>query len=120
MNRFKPKNNSTTGQRNRRVTIISVLQEPDGMGGFALTQQAELQAWARIRRLWGSEAVVAGALAGRQTVEVFIPSSDAARQITTDMILHDPRTGQRFNIRDVSESEDRAEVRLLCESGVPT
>lgn len=115
----RPARNAVTGQRNRRVTVLSVQQVSDGAGGFTLTEQPELTAWARIRRVYGSESVVAGALAGRQTVEVFIPASDAARQITTGMTLRDQQSAKRFNIRDVSESEDRAEVMLLCESGVP-
>jgi head-tail adaptor len=108
-----------TGQRTRRITVYSVQKVPDGSGGFATVEQAELSAWARVRRLWGTEGVVSGALAGRQSVEVFIPASDAARQIATDWVLRDAHSGRRFNIRDVILSDDRAEVMILCESGVP-
>lgn len=111
------RNNASTGQRNRRVSIFSTVKTLDGAGGFTLEEQLELTAWARVRRVWGQESTVAGALAGRQTVEVFIPASDAARGISTAWTLKD--SGKVFNIRDVSMSEDSAEILLLCESGVP-
>lgn len=118
--RSRGRNNASTGQRNHRVSIYSVQETPDGAGGFILQEQLELTAWARVRRVWGQESTVAGALAGRQTVEIFIPASDAARGISTAWRLKDAHSGKVFNIRDVSLSEDSAEVLLLCESGVPT
>lgn len=117
--RSRAKNNASTGQRNRKVSIFSTLRTPDGAGGFTIEEQLELTAWARIRRVWGQESTVSGALAGRQTVEVFIPASDAARGISTAWTLKDAHSGKVFNIRDVNPSEDSAEVMLLCESGVP-
>lgn len=110
---------TATGQRRHRITVFSLQKASDGQGGFAVTEQPELTAWVRIRRLWGHETVVSGAMAGRQTIEVYLPASDAARQITADMIARDEHTGRRFNIRDVSVSDDRAEIVLLAESGVP-
>jgi head-tail adaptor len=108
-----------TGKRNHRVMVISMQQVPDGMGGFTLTEQLEMTAWSRVRRMSGHEIMLAGALGNKQTCEAYIPASDAARRITTSMILHGVHSSMRWNIRDVFESEDRSEIILLCESGVP-
>ena len=68
--------------------------------------------------LRGSETVLAGRLAGQHTQVIRVRASALTRQVSTDWRVTDARTGQEFNVRDVTLDPRRRYVDLLCEAGV--
>jgi len=72
---------------------------------------------AEFRYRGGSEAVVAARLEGRNVFGVYVRSSVASRQITTDWRMRD-RHGTLYAIDAVDAITDRAWVYLTVESGV--
>lgn len=70
--------------------------------------------------LRGGEAVQAARLEGRHVQVIRVRSDSATRTLTTDFRTVDKRTGDVFNIRDVTHDVDRQWIDLLCEKGVAT
>lgn len=70
--------------------------------------------------LRGGEAVIAGRLQGRHIQVVRVRSDSSTRQIMSDWRVRDVRTGIAYAVRDVSPTEDRRFLDVLCESGVAT
>lgn len=75
---------------------------------------------ARVRYLVGGEAVQASRLEGRQPIVVSVRSSSLTRPVTADWRARNTRTGEIWNIRSVTPSENRAWIDFLCEAGVAT
>jgi len=75
---------------------------------------------ARIRVLKGSETVIAGRLAGTQTVVLTGRYHDAMTPITTAWRAVDTRRGTIFNIRSITPDERGDYFDILCQSGVAT
>jgi hypothetical protein len=61
---------------------------------------------------------MADRLQGQHTQIVFIRRSAGARLVTTDWRVHDLRSGTKYNIRDITITEDRMYIDFLCQSGV--
>lgn len=100
------------------VELSEYAEIDDGHGGFDQGWLVKLSTRAEFIHLRGSETVMAGRLSGKHTQVIRIRSSSIARSITTDWKVKDTTTGTEFNIRDVTPTEDRRSIDLLCESGV--
>lgn len=108
-----------TGKRNRRVTLLMAVTQSDGGGGRQGTWEPQFTCWAHYEPYHGFEGVSAGAATSRQSGVFTVRAGSRSRGISTDWRLDDHTTGRTFNIRDVQTSDGRAEVRLICEVGVP-
>lgn len=111
---------SGAGEFWHRVAFEKRSATSDGAGGTTTAFAEQFVNSASYRRAGGSEAVMAGRLEGRHTQIVRVRASPRTRLATTDWRLKDTRTGVYFNIRDITLTEDRAYLDLLCESGVAT
>lgn len=92
----------------------------DGMGNTKGEWVEQARCRAAYRHLRGGEAVMAGRLAGKHTQVISVRRATQTLAITTDWRMRDTRTGQVFNIRDVTHEEDRQWISLLVETGVAT
>lgn len=80
--------------------------------------------------LRGGESVIAARLQSQHIQVIRVRASDASRAVTPDWRVRDERTGvfdtngkwtgNSFNVRDVTPSDDRQFIDFLCESGVAT
>lgn len=105
------------GRLRESVRVMQPTSADDGLS-TAITGAAEAFATrAHYRRLVGTEAVQAARLAGRQPTVITIRASAAARAIRTGWHILDARTGERFNIRGIVETEDRQFLEILAEGG---
>ncbi|RVQ49516.1 head-tail adaptor protein [Sinorhizobium medicae] len=75
---------------------------------------------ARIHILRGTEAVMAGRLAGKQTIAITIRWQPEVATLDTTWRAINGRTGDEFNIRSIEPDERKAFVNLLVEKGVAT
>lgn len=66
----------------------------------------------------GDETVMAGRLAGTHHQIIRVRKTPQTATITTAWAVRDEATATSFNIRDVTPTEDRASLDLLCQSGV--
>ena len=103
------------------VAFDAPAQQTDGYGGvidgFADPAQA-YKCRAKFVFLRGGESVLSSRLTGKQPVIVIIRISTAARMISPEWRMRDVRTGVEYNIRSIEPTEDRAWLKMLCESGV--
>jgi len=75
--------------------------------------------WARIVYLRGDEAVIAGRLAGRNTVVVTVRADRDTKAVLTSWRIKDQK-GVVFDIRSIIPSEDGAWIDFTCETGSPS
>ncbi|RVI95672.1 head-tail adaptor protein [Sinorhizobium medicae] len=75
---------------------------------------------ARIHILRGTEAVMAGRLAGKQTIAITIRWQPEVATLDTTWRAVNGRTGDEYNIRSIEPDERKAFVNLLVEKGVAT
>jgi len=94
------------------------LDQNDGYGNTQSGWVEQFRCAARKVVLRGTESVMAQRLQGVQPVVITIRSSATSRLVTTDWRARDLRTGEMFNIRTVTPSEDRAAIDILAEKGV--
>lgn len=73
---------------------------------------------AQFIHLRGGETVMASRLEGRHSQVIRIRASVASRAVDTDWRVRDVRTGAVFNVRDITPSDDRQFLDVLCEKGV--
>lgn len=78
----------------------------------------QFSARAGFMHLRGGESVMAGRLAGQHSQIVFVRASAQAKTVTPEWRIRDERTGQVFNIRDVTPTDDRLWIDFLAQSGV--
>jgi len=90
----------------------------DGAGNTIGDWQEQFQCRAGFAHLRGGESVMADRLQGQHTQVVFVRRSSATRQVTTDWRVRDMRAGKSFNIRDITQTDDRLWLDFLCQSGV--
>ena len=102
------------------VAFDSPVEAADGYGGTTLGWQEQFSCRAGFVHLRGGETVMAARLAGKHQQIVTVRSSAASRAVTTDWRVRDTRTGDIFNIRDVTPPDDRLSLDFLCEKGVAT
>ncbi|MBZ5760276.1 phage head closure protein [Rhizobium sp. VS19-DR104.2] len=101
-----------------RVAFDSRVEADDGAGNTVGDWEEQFQSRAGFTPLRGGEAIMAGRLQGQQTKIIFIRSSIASRQVTLEWRVRDMRTGETYNIREITPTEDRMWIDLLCQSGV--
>ena len=101
-----------------RVSFEKPVSAPNGRGGTYASWETVFTAPAGIRYLRGSEAVVQGRLAGRNTAVVTVRRSSASQVVTPEWRLTDQKTGTLYNIRSIIPTDDGRWLELTCESGV--
>ncbi|NTS30671.1 head-tail adaptor protein [Phyllobacterium sp. BT25] len=90
----------------------------DGFGNTVSTWVEKFQCRAGYRHLRGGEAVIAARLEGKHIQVVTVRASTATKGVTTDYRIRDLRSGETFNIRDITPNLDRQFIDFLVESGV--
>lgn len=108
----------TAGKLYERVTFDSPTETPDGYGGTISGWTEEFTVRAGYRRLRGGETVLASRLSGTQPTIIKVRQSSDTKRVTTDWRARDARSGEVFNIRSPIESDDRAYLEFIAESGV--
>lgn len=101
-----------------RVAFDKRAEVDDGYGNTVSDWREQFQCRAAFRHLRGGESVMAGRLQGKHVQVITVRASSQTREITTDWRVRDVRTGEAFNIRDVTHETDRAFISFLCEKGV--
>lgn len=91
-----------------------------GNGGYTGPFQTVWSAPARIQILRGSETVMAGRLAGKQTIAITMRWQPEVATLDATWRVVNGRTGAEYNLRSVEPDERRAFVNLLVEAGVAT
>lgn len=94
------------------------IQTGDGFGNMVADWQDKFSRRAGFAHLRGGEAVLAGRLEGRHAVVIFVRACSQTKYVTTDWRIRDSRTGEIYNIRDITPTTDRQWIDFLCESGV--
>lgn len=103
-----------------RVAFDKRIESDRGDGVTVGGWQEQFQCRAGLINLRGGEAVLANRLQGKRTQVFFVRTSAASKSVNTDWQVRDVRTGVAFNIREMTTSDDRAWLDILCESGVAT
>lgn len=93
---------------------------PDDFGNTVDQWVEQFSVAAGFINLRGGESVMQSRLTGRRVIVAFVHASSQTRAIETDWRLRNARTGEAFNIREVTLTTDRKWVDILCESGVAT
>ncbi|MDR6757835.1 SPP1 family predicted phage head-tail adaptor [Mycoplana sp. BE70] len=106
------------GDLHYRVAFDRRSEVDDGHGNTRGDWHEQFQCRAAYRHLRGGESVLAGRLEGRHPQIITVRASSQTRQVTTDWRVRDVRTGDEFNIRDVTHETDRQWISLLVERGV--
>lgn len=106
------------GQLKERFAFDKRNDVADGYGNTVAGWIEQYQCATRRQMLRGGESVIAARMQGVRPMLLTVRSCVAAREITTDWRARDVRTGETFNVRTVSPSEDRSYIDILCESGV--
>lgn len=102
---------------------VEIEENPDSpidYGNTVGAWQEQFVVRAGYRHLRGGESVMAARLQGKHLQIIRVRSSVATRTITTDWRVVDKRTGDIFNIRDVTHDVDRQFIDFLAEKGVAT
>ena len=101
-----------------RVAFDKRAEVDDGYGNTVSDWAEQFQCRAGYRHLRGGESIMAGRLQGKHAQVIIVRVSSQTRQVTTDWRVRDARTGDIFNIRDVTAETDRMFLSFLCERGV--
>jgi hypothetical protein len=91
---------------------------PDGAGGTTTGFTEQFSCRAAFIHLRGGESVLAARLDGQHPQVIRVRSSINTRGVTTDWRVRDKRTGDVFNIRDITPGLDRQFIDFLCQKGV--
>jgi len=86
-------------------------------------QQKDGKEWRTIMRRWcsdlylrGGEAVIAGRLAGTNTVVITTWKDSETETVTGSWRIKDENTGEAFGIKTWVISKDRSQIDFTCES----
>lgn|SRR5262245_47605635 len=107
-----------TGLLKERIRFEKRTETDDGYGNKEGHWIVEFIVWAAKRNLTGGETVMANRLAGRQPAVITVRNAMWTRQISTDWRAIDVRTGEIYNVRACTPSQDHAHIDILCETGV--
>lgn len=108
---------SAASELRERVTFAQRALVSDGHGNAEGEYEDEFTVSARIRPRLGGEQVMAGRLEGKNIATITVRYSSDTAQITTDWEARDARTGQKWNIRSITNPDERKRyLELLCES----
>ena len=111
----------SAGRKTERVTFEQQqMINPDAPADYGNTVSIWVPIFERRAEyihLRGGETVMAGRLEGRHTQIIRVWSDSQTRELTTDQRAKDARTGDQFDIRDVTHDPNGRDVDLLCERG---
>lgn len=108
------------GDLYERIGFASQAAASDGAGGTTTAYAEQFTRRAAFVHLRGGEAVLAARLEGRHAQIIRVWRDSQTRMVTTDWRIEDKRSGDLFNIRDITPSDDRLWLDFLCEKGVAT
>jgi head-tail adaptor len=108
------------GALDQRVGFSTRGEIEDGLGGMTESYAEVFNCAAGYFHLRGGETVLAARLEGQHTQVVRVRSFAQSRQVTTEWRIEDKRSGQVFNIRDITLTDDRLYLDFLVQSGVAT
>lgn len=110
-----------------RVGFYQRAMISDGYGNSVgdFPDDPEFTCAANIKPRLGGESVLAARLQGTHLANITVRSSYQTRQVKTDWMLKNERTGEIYNIRSIIDPEQATSKRgmfleLLCEEGVAT
>jgi head-tail adaptor len=106
------------GRLNNRVAFDVRSTATDVYGNVLGDWDEQFVVSARVQHLRGGETVMASRLEGRQPVVITVRRSPVTGEIETSWRARDARSGDVFNIRSISPTEDRAWLDILCDKGV--
>lgn len=107
------------GKFRELVTFSERAVTSDGYGNSQGDFAPQFTVRARLLPRFGSEAVQAARLQGRQPFSLIVRHSPETVQVTTDWMATNARTGVQYNIRSiVNADERRRELEMLVEAGV--
>lgn len=109
--------NAAAGHLVNLVAFEKRSSASDGKGNTRADWLEQFQCRAGYRHLRGGEDVMAARLQGKHTQLIIVRSSSQTRQVSTAWRVRDARTGDVFNIRDVTHEIDRQWISLLVEKG---
>lgn len=107
------------GELREVVDLENFVSVEDPYGGQTQTWETVMTTAARIRTLKGGETVIAGRLAGTQTLVITVRYQPDMEDVTPAWRARNARSGAMYNIRSVTVDERKAFVDLLVEAGVP-
>jgi len=102
----------------KRVTLEEPVRAADTAGGASVVWTDRGTLWAELRFMKGAEAVEAGGLQAQSTIKVRLRASALTRSVTADWRLRVVSTAGIYNLRQVSQVTDPANVWLVAETGV--
>lgn len=108
------------GNLRYRVAFDKRADVSDGMGNTQGAWVEQFRRRAAYHHLRGGESVMAVRLAGKHSQIIAVRRETRTLEVTTDWRVRDTRTGDVFNIRDVTRETDRKWISLLVETGVAT
>ncbi|OBQ72394.1 phage head closure protein [Mesorhizobium loti] len=108
----------TAGDLVYRVAFDVKGMASDGAGGTTTAFSEQFQCRAGFVHLRGGESVQAARLQGQHPQIIRVRSSSLTRNVTTDWRIRDVRSGDVFNIRDITPGLDRQFIDFLCQKGV--
>jgi len=102
-----------------RVAFDQPVEAADGYGGVTITwQEVASDVPADYLRLRNGEAVMAGRLAGRETIVVTVRSNETTRLIDGTYRMRDNKSGRTYNVKAATrDAKDRRYVEVLVEGG---
>lgn len=106
------------GDLKHRVAFDKRILADDGYGNSVGEFQEQFQVHAGFLHLRGGETVIASRLQGQHVQVIFVRASSQTRDVTGDWRIRDVRTGDIYNIRDITPTEDRKWIDFLTQSGV--
>ncbi|WP_282076310.1 phage head closure protein [Epibacterium ulvae] len=101
-----------------RVEFHSPLEERDRLGGRKPRWNSEFPTRAAFQYLRGGEKVLAGRIAGTQTLIATIRKSDLSDGVENSWMMLDRATGKEYAIRGIEPNRDkpRQYLDILCET----
>lgn len=114
----------SSGDLRERVRFDALVEEnpdsPIDYGNTESTWAPQFERRANYTHLRGGEAVQAARLEGRHIQVVTVRSDSATRIVSADWRVVDLKTGDIFNVRDVTPTRgaENQFIDFLCEKGV--
>lgn len=108
---------TSAGELRDSVAFDRETSGDDGYGNTVSGFAEQFTVSARIRYLRGQEPVIAQRLQGVQPAVITVRASSQTRQIDASWRARNARSGEAFNVKAVTPSDDRQWIDLLCEAG---
>ncbi len=91
----------------------------DGGGGTTTIWQEQFSRRAALVQRNSGEAVMADRLQGKRSIVIRVRSDSQTRSVAHAWRARDLRTGQAFNILDVTETSSRRWIDIFAQAGGP-